>query len=59
MRFTYTLPPAIHVDGYHLRVQKQSGIATLPLTIDVNSRQAALELSNGTLDWALQRKQAK
>ena len=59
VRFTYTLPPAIHVDGYHLRVQKQSGIATLPLTIEVNSRQAALELSNGTLDWALQEKQAK
>lgn len=54
VRFTYTLPNTIQVNGYRLLLQKQSGLASLPLTLAINGRNFETDLADGVLRWNLQ-----
>lgn len=35
---TYTLPDTIHEDNYHLLIQKQSGVGTIPVTVHLKTK---------------------
>lgn len=49
--FTYTLPPAITPDKYHLIVQRQSGTQPLPITVTVNGALTTTTLAEGVWEW--------
>ncbi len=51
LRFTYTLPEWIRVENYRLLLQKQSGLISLPVTLDVNGHTFSTDLESGVLQW--------
>jgi hypothetical protein len=49
--FTYLLPSSITLDNYQLVVQRQAGIAPLPLEITVDDTSFSMSLVDGRMVW--------
>ena len=50
--FTYTLPPALTPENYHLTVQRQSGTAPLPITVTVAGAVQSALVEDAVWEWA-------
>jgi len=55
IRWRYTLPQEIQLapDAYSLVVQKQAGLGTLPLSLNIGGRSDTLQLEMGRLEWSM------
>jgi len=49
--FEYWLPPNIVADSYELIVQRQAGIESLPLKLNIQDQEIALNLTEGIVHW--------
>ncbi|MFN8444130.1 MAG: DUF4012 domain-containing protein [Caldilineaceae bacterium] len=52
VRFTYDLPATIQASTYQLVLQKQSGLAALPVKINVGGKPFETNLQEGLLQWS-------
>lgn len=50
--FTYRLPANITADGYRLILQRQSGTAPLPVSLNIDGAQHETTVGEGWLDWS-------